>query len=237
MHPSQLHYFPLSSPFLLALLLLLVLVVALVELRILSYAYERIGIGRRYVWVVLLSSLLGSYINIPVAELPPEKVMSDRTVTFFGVHYVVPAVEEWPGTIVAVNVGGALIPTFLSLYLLIKNRLFLSGLIGVAVVTLIVHLLAQPVEGVGISVPTFVPPLVAAAVALLLSPRAAPPLAYIAGSLGTLIGADLLNLNKIQGLGAPVASIGGAGTFDGIFVTGILAVLLAPAARQPATAQ
>jgi hypothetical protein len=30
-----------------------------------------------------------------------------------------------------------------------------------------------------------------------------------------------------QGLGAPVASIGGAGTFDGIFLTAILAVLIA----------
>ncbi len=47
------------------------------------------------------------------------------------------------------------------------------------------------------------------------------------GSLGVLIGADLLNLGKLQGLGAPVASIGGAGTFDGIFVTGLIAVLLA----------
>src|SRR5205823_6431610 len=197
MHRSGLHYFPLSSPFLLALLLLLIIVVALVELRILSYAYERIGIGRRYVWVLLLLSLLGSYINIPVAQLPPENVVSDREVTFFGVCYVVPAVEEWPGTIVAVNVGGALIPILLSLYLIVKNRLFVAGLIGVAVVTLIVHLLAQPVHGVGISVPTFVPPLVAAAVALLLAPGAAPPLAYISGSLGTLIGADLLNLNKI----------------------------------------
>jgi hypothetical protein len=37
----------------------------------------------------------------------------------------------------------------------------------------------------------------------------------------------LLNLGKIQGLGAPVASIGGAGKFDGIFLTGIIAVLLA----------
>src|SRR5205823_5575342 len=85
-----------------------------------------------------------------------------------------------------------------------------------------------PIRGVGISVPNFLPPLLAAGVALILSRRAAPPLAYIAGSLGTLIGADLLNLHKIQGLGAPVASIGGAGTFDGVFLTGILAVLLAP---------
>jgi uncharacterized membrane protein len=64
-------------------------------------------------------------------------------------------------------------------------------------------------------------------VALLLARQHAAPLAYIAGSLGTLVGADLLNLNRLQGLGAPVASIGGAGTFDGIFLTGILAVLIA----------
>lgn len=75
--------------------------------------------------------------------------------------------------------------------------------------------------------PIFVPPLIAALAALLLSRPSAPALAYIAGSLGTLIGGDLMNLDKIQGLGAPVASIGGAGTFDRIFVTRILAVLLA----------
>ena len=107
---------------------------------------------------------------------------------------------------------------------------------GVAIVTLIVHQLAQPVRGVGISVPTLIPPLVAAGVALVLSRQAPPALAYVAGSLGTLLGADLLNLNKVQGLGAPVASIGGAGTFDGIFVTGILAVLLAPVGRRSGAA-
>ena len=71
------------------------------------------------------------------------------------------------------------------------------------------------------------PSLAAAVVSLLLSRGQAAPLAYISGSLGTLLGADLLNLDKISGIGAPVASIGGAGTFDGIFLTGILAVLLA----------
>jgi uncharacterized membrane protein len=233
MHFSHLHYFPLSSLFLAALFLLLVIVVALVELRLLSYAYEKIGIGRRYVWGLLLLSLLGSYINIPVAELPHEKVLSNEEVPFGIVRYIVPPAQEWPGTIVAVNVGGALIPTLLSLYLLVKHRLFLNGLAGIAIVTLIVHLLAQPVRGVGISVPTVIPPLVAAAVALLLSRQAPPALAYISGSLGTLIGADILNLNKVQGLAAPVASIGGAGTFDGIFVTGILAVLLSPVGRRP----
>jgi len=76
-------------------------------------------------------------------------------------------------------------------------------------------------------VPTFVPPVVAASVALVFARRNAAPLAYICGSVGTLIGADLSNLDRLPALGAPVASIGGAGTFDGIFLSGILAVLLA----------
>jgi len=142
-------------------------------------------------------------------------------------QYVIPLVEEWPQTVIALNVGGAIVPALLSLYLLVKNRLYGRGLVGVAIVTVIVHLMAHPVKGVGIAVPIFIPPLAAAGVGLLLSRQYAPPLAYIAGSLGTLIGADLLNLDKIHGLGAPIASIGGAGTFDGIFLTGISAVLLA----------
>ena len=55
----------------------------------------------------------------------------------------------------------------------------------------------------------------------------ADAIAYISGVMGTLIGADLMNLGRLSELGAPVASIGGAGTFDGIFLTGIVAVLLA----------
>jgi uncharacterized membrane protein len=226
MRPSGLHFFPLTPLFLLAALLLAMLV-AFVQVGILRYAYERIGIPRRYVFAVLMASLLGSYVNIPVAELPPERVLSNQVVSFYGIEYVIPSVEQWPGTIVAVNVGGAVVPTLLSLYLLFKRRLFAPGLLAVAIVAAVVHAVAHPVRGVGISVPVFVPPLVAAATAILIARRAAPAVAYIGGSLGTLVGADLLNLGVVQGLGAPVASIGGAGTFDGIFLTGIVAVLLA----------
>jgi uncharacterized membrane protein len=226
MRPSGLHFFPLTPLFLLAALLLAMLV-AFVQVGILRYAYERIGIPRRYVFAVLMATLLGSYVNIPIAELPPERVLSNQVVSFYGIEYVIPRVEQWPGTIVAVNVGGAVVPTLLSLYLLFKRRLFAPGLFAVAIVAAVVHAVAHPVRGVGISVPVFVPPLVAAATAILIARRAAPAVAYIGGSLGTLIGADLLNLGVVQGLGAPVASIGGAGTFDGIFLTGIVAVLLA----------
>ena len=227
MRPSGLHFFPLALPFILALFLLIGLMITMFEIGILRYAYEKMGVNRRYVFTLLVLSLLGSYVNIPVAELPAERVLSGQEISFFGIRYIIPLVEEWPRTVIAVNVGGAVIPTLLSLYLVLKNGMYGRSLIGVAIVATIVHMMAQPVRGMGIAVPTFIPPLVAASTALLLSRRSAPALAYVAGSLGTLIGADLLNLDKIQGLGAPVASIGGAGTFDGIFLTGILAVLLA----------
>jgi uncharacterized membrane protein len=170
--------------------------------------------------------------RVPIAELPERDVKSGVEVSFFGMQYVVPTVVEWPGTVIAVNVGGAVIPGVLSLYLLFKNRMWLSGLIATAVITAIVHMLAYPVPGVGIAVPVFVPPVATALVALLLARENAAALAYVSGSLGTLVGADLLNLDAVRGLGAPVASIGGAGTFDGIFLTGIMAVLLAGISRR-----
>lgn len=227
MRPSSMHFFPLALPFLIAAFLLIILAFTLIQIGILEYAYEKIGVNRRYVFSLLVLSLVGSYVNIPVAELPAERIISNREITFFGMRYVIPMAEEWPHTIIAVNLGGAVIPILLSLYLLVRNHVYTQGLVGVAVVATVVHRVAQPVPGVGIAVPTFVPPIIAAGMGLLLSRTCAPCVAYIAGSLGTLIGADLLNLDKIHGLGAPVASIGGAGTFDGIFLTGILAVLLA----------
>jgi uncharacterized membrane protein len=237
MPPTGLHFFPLASPFIVGLLFLLGLLIALIEIGVIGYAYEKVGVQRRYVFALLLLSLLGSYVNIPVAELPAERVVVGQEVTYFGMRYVIPVVDEWPGTVLAVNVGGAVIPTLLSLYLLVKTGLYGRALMGVAVVTAVVHWLAYPVKGMGIAVPVFIPPVVAAVTALVLSRQAAPSLAYICGSLGTLIGADLLNLGRIQELGAPVASIGGAGRFDGIFMTGILAVLLAGIAGVRPTAK
>jgi uncharacterized membrane protein len=228
MQPSTLHYFPLAGLFFILLVAVLVVLVTLIELRVLQYAYEKMGIHRRAVFAVLLLSLLGSYVNIPVAELAPEKkVVANRIVRVYGVDYVVPVVQRAPGTVLAVNVGGAVIPTILSIYLLVKTGRYWRTLGAVAIVTVVVHMVAKPVPGVGVVAPTLVPPIAAVLAALLLCRKSAPPVAYIAGSMGTLIGADLLNLAHIQGLGAPVASIGGAGTFDGIFLSGILAVLLA----------
>ena len=221
------HYFPIALPFLILFSIFLIFLIAAIEVGILRYAYHRIGIGQRHMFTLLVLSFLGSYINIPVWHLPPHPVVSPGVVSFYGMLHIVPMVRNWPGTVITVNLGGAVIPAFLSVYLIKKNSLLLKSLVGIGIVAIFVHFMAVPIKGVGIVVPTYIPSLIAAVVGFILSRQYAPPLAYITGSLGTLIGADLLNLGKIQDLGAPVASIGGAGTFDGIFLNGILAVFLA----------
>lgn len=231
MQSSQFHYLPLTPAFFSILVGLFFVLLILVQLGVLRYAYMRLGVSSGAAMLLLAGSLLGSYFNIPVAELPDQKVLSGQAIEYFGMRYVVPVVVQWPGTLIAVNVGGAVIPTLMSIYLLVRYNLWLTGAISVAVVAAIIHWFAEPVPGLGIAVPVFLPAIVTAIAAWILSRDYAAPLAYVAGSLGTLIGADLLNLGKISGLGAPIASIGGAGTFDGIFLTGILAVLVASLRR------
>lgn len=221
------HYFPLTAPALLGLAILFAIVAGSVAARLLSFASASMGLAPRTMMAVLLASLLGSYINIPIAYLPEHHMTAQAVVTYFGIPYVVPVTRTSPATVLAINVGGAVIPIVMSLYLMVRNRLYSMSLWGIAVVALACHLLATPVPGIGIAEPIFVPCVVTTVIALILSRRHAGALAYICGSLGTLVGADLTNLSKVRGLGAPVASIGGAGTFDGIFVIGLLSVVYA----------
>ena len=224
---SQVHYLPLTPGLFSILVFLVVGLVILIQLRILRYAYMRLGVGPGAALLLLFGSLIGSYFNIPITVLPGAAVRSHEIVDFYGMRYVVPLVTSWPGTVLAVNIGGAVIPTIMSAYLVIRYQLWLKAAIATAAIAFIIHQMATPVPGIGIAVPVFAPVVTTAILAFILSREYAAPLAYIGGSMGTLIGADLLNLDRISDLGAPVASIGGAGTFDGIFLTGILAVLLA----------
>jgi len=224
---SQIHYLPMTPGLFSILVILFAGLIILVQLRILRYAYLRLGVSPGVPLLLLFGSLIGSYFNIPITVLPGEQVQSGQIVDFYGMRYVVPLATAWPGTVLAVNVGGAVIPTLMSSYLVLRYQLWFKAAIAVVVIAAVIHMMATPVRGVGIAVPVFAPVVVTAILAFILSREYAAPLAYIGGSMGTLIGADLLNLDKISGLGAPVASIGGAGTFDGIFLTGILAVLLA----------
>jgi uncharacterized membrane protein len=225
---SQVHYLPLTPGLFSILVVLLAGLIILIQLRILRYAYMRLGVGPGAALLLLLGSLIGSYFNIPITVLPgPPPISSGQIVDFYGMRYVVPVIVASPGTVLAVNVGGAVIPALMSAYLVIRYQLWLKATLAIAAIAIVIHSMATPVPGIGIAVPVFVPVVATAILAFILSRENAAPLAYIGGSMGTLFGADLLNLDKIGDLGAPIASIGGAGTFDGVFLTGILAVLLA----------
>ena len=223
---QQVFYSPLAMPFLLAGLVAIALLVALFQVGVFSYAFARLGISPDTALLLLLASLAGSLVNVPVARLRNQVVEVRRTVSAFGVRYLIPVLTR-RNTIVAVNVGGALIPVIVSAYLIAHDRLGWQALAAVLIVGALVHVVARPVPGLGIAVPALLPGIIAALVAVGLHPVAVAGLAYAGGTLGTLLGADLVNLPKIRRLGAPVASIGGAGTFDGVFLTGIVAVLLA----------
>lgn len=202
------------------------LLVALVQVGVFGYAFARLGIGPDAALLLLLASLAGSAVNLPVARLRGQVTAVNRTVSVFGVRYIVPMLTRRRTTI-AVNVGGALLPAAVSVYLIARDGIGWQALAAVVIVGVLVHAVARPVPGLGIAVPALLPGLFAALTAVLLDPAAVAGLAYAAGTLGTLAGADLVNLPKVRRLGAPVASIGGAGTFDGVFITGIIAVLLA----------
>ena len=131
-------------------------------------------------------------------------------------------------TVVAINVGGAVVPVSFSLYLITHTPLNPWHIAAaVAAVAAISHVISRPIPRIGMGMPMLIAPIAAALIATILDPQLPAPLAYIGGTLGVLIGADLMRLNDIRKLGAQVASIDGGGTFDGIFLTGLVAVLLA----------
>jgi uncharacterized membrane protein len=209
--------------------LLLTVIVIVLFIGISEVAFQSIGFTRLQVILILIGTFLGSSVNIPLHRVKSrERLVKIEEVQFFWIRYRIPhiAVEE-ASTLVAVNLGGAIIPSMVSFYLLRSHvELLASALLGVALTAVMVHLVARKVPGLGITTPAFVPPIAAALSAFLLAPSFPTIIAYVAGTLGTLIGADLTNLEDIPAIGAPVVSIGGAGTFDGVFLSGIIAVLL-----------
>src|SRR6266581_9570594 len=135
---SQVHYLPLTPGFFSILLVLLAGLIILIQLRILRYAYMKLGVGPGAAMFLLFGTLIGSYFNLPVAVLPGKPVMSGQIVDFYGMRYVVPVVASWPGTVLAVNVGGAVIPTMMSIYLVIRYQLWLKAAIATAVIAFVI---------------------------------------------------------------------------------------------------
>ncbi len=221
----RLPYAPL--PLLLFLTLIVVLVV-FVQFGALSLAFEKLGLSAESALQLLLVSLFGSAINLPLFSVsaqapPPDTVPAELR------GLLRHLAREFHGrTLIAVNVGGGLVPVVFSAYLITRGGLPPGAVLAsVLIMTGLCRLISRPLPGVGIGMPILVAPIAAALVAILVNPEYSAPLAYVGGTLGVLIGADLLRLGDIRRMGTPIASIGGAGTFDGIFITGIVAVLLA----------
>lgn len=208
------------------LLLLLFAAVVLIQVGLVRVAFDRLGLSESSAVLLLISSLAGSAINLPLFTLsatPPAQPLPPPPLRLRFLR-----LPEYHGkTLIALNVGGALIPLCFSLYLLLNNPLPLGHvLLGIGLVAIVGRLFSRPIHGLGIGIPILIAPLAAALAALLINPAQSAPLAYISGTLGVVIGADLLRLKAIRQLGVPLAAIGGAGTFDGVFITGIVAVLL-----------
>lgn len=222
-------YCPHSYSIFFILFLLLVLVIGLLFVGTVGLAFRQVGFNPQVTVVILVATFLGSYVNIPLVKLKAVvPIVREEYISLFGIVFRIPQFYyEESTTLVAINVGGALIPTAVSIYLLWKLPTVLPyALVGILVVAALTHLVSRPVKGLGIVAPAFVPPIAAAIVAYVLPSSATAVLAYTSGVIGTLFGADLANLHKIPSLGAKIASIGGAGTFDGVFLSGIIAVLL-----------
>jgi len=196
---------------------------ALGYFHVITIGFEKLGISPEITVFLLLAILIGSAINIPLGRNKLIRVEESR---FFGLWHS-PKIK-YQG--LAINLGGAIIPVLLSfyfLYLMWSEGLALKPvLVAIILMTVISKIMSRVVPGAGISMPAFVPPVLTSALALLLAPGYAAPVAFVAGTLGVLLGADVLNLGKAQKYGG-FLSIGGAGVFDGIFLVGIVSALLA----------
>lgn len=222
-------------PVVIPLLLFLVLIAMLpfVFGQLFTLALVKLKLDPTTALLVIIGIFAGSPINIPVKRIPRTESMLADPLAVFGLP------GRWPSalrvsreTVIAVNVGGCLIPVGLALYetaqLIMGSWQTLPGLaLAIFINTIVCYWMARPIEGIGIAMPGMFPPLIAAMSALLFVPDQATPVAFVAGVLGPLIGADLLHLGDISKISTGIASIGGAGTFDGIVLSGIVAAYLA----------
>jgi uncharacterized membrane protein len=209
------------APFLFVVLFILALpfLFAFGFFKVVQIGLENLGFAPEAVVIALVFMVLGSFVNIPLGRRKLVKVQESH---FFGLFRRQRLVAQG----LSINVGGALIPLFIAGFLLFQVPLQ-ETLIAILLMTLVAWKLSSLVPGKGVVLPIFIPPLFAALFAFLLAPQEAALVAFVAGTLGVLLGADVLRLPQVMRGGVGMLSIGGAGVFDGIFLVGIVAALLA----------
>ncbi len=214
-------------PISLAIFLLFLFVIPFFIFMLPAVAFAKLGLspfaGLAFFWF----SLIGSLINIPVYKRELGYYEKPDEITTLFSRYFGVKIPVFQKQIIALNLGGAILPGLLCLYLLSRVNPG-AVILSTAVTTAFSYFMSKPVKGVGVVIPAFIPPIIAAVAALVFAEEGnAPAVAYISGVMGILIGADLLRLHQIKRFGVSFLSIGGAGVFDGIFIVGIISVLLA----------
>lgn len=208
------------------LITLLTMLVINIQFGVLVIAFEKLGLSPDSALLLFLTILGGSLINLPLFSMKSEPPKLEDMPPPVRERYS--QMPHTGRTIVSVNVGGCVMPAAFSFYLLAQHPLNAYYVVlAVAAVALLCFKTTRPLPGIGLGGPMLLAPLMAALVSIALDPDNAAPLAFVSGTLGVLIGSDLLRLSDIRRLGVPFASIGGAGSFDGIFISGLVAVLLA----------
>jgi uncharacterized membrane protein len=219
-------YLPVSILLFLVLLMVLPFLALTLTVDVVADAAGKLAIAPWVAIVLLAAIVIGGTINIPLyriestVESPLFEIHDPWLRQFWGL----PLAQVERTTVVALNVGGGLIPVLLGIYQFTQAPA-VTILLVTAIVTLVSYFASQVVPGIGIQINPLLPPLTAALTSSLLASHAAP-IAFAGGVLGTLIGADLLHLKEIQSMSPGVLSIGGAGVFDGIALCGLFALLL-----------
>ncbi len=196
-------------------------------------AFAKLGLSPGLSLAVVIAMFVGGLFNIPLKRVPRVMSVDTAPLGLYGAGRIFPQwFHQSSSTVIAVNVGGCLIPCAIVAYELARIAAHGSTALAltaaaVAINVGICYRLARPVPNVGIVLPALAPALAAAACGFMFMREFAPPIAFTAGVLGPLLGADLLNLRRMMHSGAGTASIGGAGTFDGIVLSGLVATLLA----------
>ncbi|MBD2729124.1 DUF1614 domain-containing protein [Nostoc sp. FACHB-892] len=219
-------YLPVSLLLFLVLLLLLPFIWFAVAVDVVEIAVAKLGFSPNIAFFLLVLVIFTSTINIPLYRLVTNvQLTGDFATLWLREFWGIPLKRVQHSTVVAVNVGGGLIPVVLALYQFTHTNA-LAILLVTAIVSVVSYYAARVIPGIGIQMNPLLAPLTAALSAMLIAAPHAAPVAFAGGVLGTLIGADLLHLKDIQSMSAGVLSIGGAGVFDGIALCGLFALLL-----------
>ena len=219
-------YLPVTLLLFLLFVLLLPFIWFIITLDVVELAVTKLGFSANAALLLFVLIILGSTVNIRLYERVSNVSMVPDFAELWSERFRgIPLNKIEQKTIVALNVGGGLIPTLLAIYEFTRTN---PGaiLVVTAIVTFVSYFSAQVVPGIGIQMNALVAPLTASLTALLIVGNQAPPVAFAGGVLGTLIGADLLHLREIERMSPGVLSIGGAGVFDGIAMCGLFALLL-----------